>query len=162
MTISGSCNPSDSGFGQPGTNISAGAAFGEPGLTISNHVVLSGLSITGFKGYGISLNGSNNIIKCSWIGTSDGISSKFNSQGGILINGNNNSLGTPDGLINGNLISGNIGVGVQVNSGTHNQAYFNIVGLQIYGSLPLTNSGGGLVIKNGGQLILKNGNKIRS
>lgn len=160
LTLNAPCDTDSYSRGIPGAELSAGTSFNGPGLSLTNNTVVIGLSITGFQGYGIEMNGNNNQISCSWIGTADGTTGLGNAGGGIQINGDNNWLGLNDSK--GNIISGNSGVGINIVNGKNNKAYNNWVGLQKDGISPLKNGGKGLYVEPGGQIELAKGNRIRS
>lgn len=173
VTIAGSCNTVNE-RGVPGTLITTGAfntdsissmALAQPavGITLTNKMTLSGVKIGGFSNTGVVITGNDNAIKCSWLGTSDGTTNQYSNGIGIRIAGSNNTLGEVGNAASGNLISGNTGVGVQLESGAlNNSLYYNWVGVQNDGVGLLLNSGGALRVPAGAQLKVGLGNKFRS
>jgi hypothetical protein len=165
ITIDAGCT-SVSGRGTPGVVLTASGVVSD-GLRISSSTIITGMAITGFGGYAIDIQGNNNQITCSWLGTADGLTAAPNGGGfrlGIVggSSANNNYLGIPGQPQSGNLVSGNNAYGILVNKGTGNQSYYTWIGRQKNGSLGLKNGSGGIKIMVGGQIYLGAGNLIGS
>ena len=160
ITLAGICTDNN-GRGTPGSKIIAGSGAGNNALNMTNNMVLSGVTVTGFSGYALNITGSNNTVSCSWLGTADGSTPAANG-GGVRLAGSNNKLGLPNLPLSGNLISGNSGLGLQVENGSkNNTAYYNLIGYTADGSGSLRNGGGGVKVLSGGQLKFGLGNKVR-
>lgn len=166
VTLDGGCTVSSVGGimrGSPKVRLTSSTVAGA-GLALSgNSTTVSGLAITGFGGYALDISGNNNKVTCSWLGTADGVTASPNGNGvRIAASTSNNQLGQTGISQSGNLISGNSGLGVEVQGGTNNQAYYNWIGFQSNGSGLLKNSNGAIKITNGGQLKFYAGNKVSS
>ncbi len=104
---------------------------GSHGLVIAaNNVTVRGLAIRSFPGDGIHVTGSNAVIVGNYIGTDPGGANPFGNGGvGVRVNGGVSTQigdGTPQAV---NLITGNVGGGVIVQSGAANVSInFNILG----------------------------------
>jgi alpha-tubulin suppressor-like RCC1 family protein len=71
LTIAGTCTVDPAtGRGKPGTLISpaTGVTINTAGLRLTNSTAVRGVELAGFGGNGISINGTNNLVSCSWIG----------------------------------------------------------------------------------------------
>lgn len=82
-------------------------------------------------GIGIEINGSNNTITGAWVGVGRdrGLTSAGNTTAGILINGNNNIIGTPtDNIVERNIIGRNNTDGIQIRSGSENIIQSSFIG----------------------------------
>ena len=101
--------------------------------------------ISGNGQNGVSINGSANSIAGNYIGTNaSGTSALPNAQGGVRLEGLNNTLGgTAAGARN--LISGNSGNGVYIISGNH-RIEGNYIGTNADGTATLPNSVNGVHI----------------
>ncbi len=160
VTLAGSCTDNN-GRGTPETKIIAGSGAGSNALTLTNNMAVSGVAITGFSGYALNITGNNNTVSCSWLGRVDGTSATANG-GGVRLAGSNNKLGLVNQPLSGNLISGNTGVGVQVESGSKgNTAYYNLIGYTADRSGPLRNGSGAVKVLAGGQLNFGPYNRLR-
>jgi hypothetical protein len=123
------------------------------GLTINaDSCTVRGLVINSFQHDGIDVCTNFNTIEGNFIGTNPaGTAALPNGSagnGGVILDFcgtivSNNTIGgiTPDAR---NLISGNIGAGVSM-AGTFNGVQGNFIGTDITGTLPLGNSGVGVV-----------------
>ncbi len=106
ITLSGACTPSGN-LGVPGVQISGSGV--SVGLTLTNSIVITGVSVVSFTNTAISITGSNNRISCSYLGTANGTGSDAapNSAGLRVATGaKNNSLGLANTPNAGNLIVG--------------------------------------------------------
>jgi uncharacterized repeat protein (TIGR01451 family) len=110
--------------------------------------------ISGNKSDGIAVNGgtaaSNNEIIGNLIGTTaNGVAPLGNGQAGIAIDGAAGTLiGMPAAGL-GNVISGNLGPGIEVSGGATGTAIQNdLIGVAIDGQTPLGNSGDGILLDN--------------
>jgi hypothetical protein len=139
----------------------AGANSGAIGLRVTNKVTVRCLAISGFSEFAVSMEGNENQLQSSWLGTPDGLTGS-GSGGGIKIAGNNNLLGIVDTPTGGNHIFGNNNFGVQVASGHDNWAYYNSINLSKNGNLPLPERLSAVYIAAGGQLKFGLGNHIHS
>ena len=135
------------------------------GLTLTNHIHVKGMAISGFDGFGVAMNGDDNILSCSWIGTADGLTSTAaNGSGGITISGSNNHLGIAGDTKSGNLIVANGGPGIRPLSGSNNHSDYSWVGLDHTGAYAasLLNAQGALKVVSGANLLLGPGNRFQS
>lgn len=170
--ITGNCIPKIRLLASP----SADLANLRIGLSLGDKVVVSGLAITGFADFGIEMLGSNNQLLSSFVGISpDGTVSPNGvilagdlpnrPKGGVHIIGSNNSLGLVDTNNSANVISGNKGIGILVESGSiGNHGYYNLIGRlpDLFQSVIHPNTRGAIAVKPGGQLIAGLGNRIQS
>lgn len=169
ITLDGGCTVQDN-RGTPGVQIIAGSGASSNGLSVGNNVTINGLKITGFAGYALDIQGSGNQVTCDWLGTADGTTASANGGGIQLgtVNGtaaNNNSIGLDGQPQSGNIISGNNGngglKGIQMNKGTGNQIYNNLIGFDINGVV-LRNEGGAINIAQGGNIKFGPGNRVHA
>lgn len=160
LTISGGCISDLAGRGIPGSSLIAGPGAGITGLTLNENIILDGVKISGFAGYELEIAGNNNLVTCSWFGTTDGTTST-GLGGGIDLRGSNNQLGlTNDNLKSGNLISGNANIGLLVETGAKNNHLFNNwFGLNATGLAKLPNRGGAMHVLAGGEITFGVGNR---
>jgi len=125
----------------------------EPGIQIlAGNCVVKGLVINRFIDYGINImvNG-NNVIEGNFLGTDiSGTIALGNGNGGIGLGSSNNIVGgTEPG--SGNLISGNVYVGISI-SGTQsngNNVFGNFIGTNITGLDIIPNGTDGINIAQG-------------
>ncbi|HEX2910943.1 MAG TPA: hypothetical protein VH186_09065, partial [Chloroflexia bacterium] len=157
MTIDGSCQNQNI----PGASLQAGPNAAAIGLRLTNLITVKCLSIVGFSDVAISVEGNNNQVISSWLGTLDGHSGT-SPGGGIRINGSNNSLGLAGQAASGNLIFGNNNYAVQVVSGQGNKSYYNTISLHNLGNIALPPAIRALSVVAGGQLKFGPGNHITS
>ncbi|MBN9393177.1 MAG: right-handed parallel beta-helix repeat-containing protein [Chloroflexi bacterium] len=166
ITVDGGCT-AQGNQPTPQVQLIAGTGGVSPdGLGLGSKVTVNGLKITGFTGYALDIQGDNNQVTCSWLGTADGTTASANGGGIRLgtVNGtaaNNNSIGLSGQALSGNVIAGNIGTGLKMNKGSGNQLYYNLVGLNINGDV-LSNTGGAISIQAGGNLKFGTGNRIHA
>ena len=164
LMLMGPCSLDSMGRGLPGTKLvrAANATFSEAGLSLTNNITVRGFALGNFGGYGFAINGNNNVLSCNWIGTTDGMTANPNA-GGIQIQGSNNLLGgSSPSAATGNLISGNLGLGISVESGKANSSGYSWVGLAKDGtsSANLRNKTGALRVNAAAQLKLTPGNRF--
>lgn len=131
----------------------SGAQVGNvTGLTISAaaaNCVVQGLVINSFQHDAMELSSGGNVISGNFIGTDRaGTAALANGSGGlggvILVGGaSDNTVGgtTPAAR---NLISGNIGNGVELGSGSGNTVQGNLIGTDLTGTIALGNTGRGV------------------
>src|SRR4030095_2886837 len=143
------------------SGVNSGANFSGLIINASNCIV-RGLVINRFVHDGIDINGnaaSGNVIEGNFIGTNPaGTAALPNGSGGlgavILGSGtpSNCTVGgtTPDAR---NLISGNIGYGVNLGTGTGNTVQGNLVGTDITGTVALGNTGVGIESDGSNDLV---------
>jgi hypothetical protein len=162
VALEGGCTV-NSGRGAPGVAL-VGSGTITSGLRLSGKANVNGLSVTSFGGYGVEVSGSQNIVRCSWIGTRNGTTANANTGGGVLIKAgaSGNMLGAAGVTSSGNVISGNGGAGVRVEGGLDNMAYYNYIGYAADGTTELRNADGGVRVVSGGQLKFGLGNRVRS
>lgn len=103
-----------------------------------NHV--RGLSVTGFSGHGVLVDGSENRLQCLFVGVEpDGHSARGNAGHGIaVVGGHSNRVGgpaTPDG----NLLSANAGDGLHVEDAINTYIANNGIGIDFSGDPRLAN-----------------------
>ena len=133
-------------------NINAGIANGGFGTFIGGGAPGAGNVISSNDGWGINTGGTNTTIQGNFIGvTADGTVALGNGRSGV-----NFSNGARDALVGGsnagegNVISGNLDVGIEVGSGFGDGPGDNItirgnyIGTDKAGALPLGNLGGGI------------------
>jgi len=122
------------------------------GLTLNaDSCTVSGLVINSFQHDGIDVCTDFNTIEGNFIGTNPAgaaaLPNGFAGNGGVILGFcgtfSNNTIGgtTPSAR---NLISGNIGAGVSM-AGTFNGVQGNFIGTDVTGTLPLGNTGVGVV-----------------
>ena len=118
--------------------------------------------IDGFRGNGIVVNGNNNKIVGSYIGTdvTGKAASNGNAGAGIRVQGANNIIGGTTAA-DRNIISGNqglplgptgahsAGVFITGSGATSNVVEGNFIGTDVMGAKPLPNDGDGIEINNG-------------
>ena len=131
-------------------NSAGGSATGLNLSAISNTV--RGLVINRFDGVGINLSNSNAIVEGNFIGTnSAGTAAQGNGDAGVLINGGTGHMigGTTSAARN--IISGNIGQGVQVLLGpaTGHLIQGNFIGTDVTGAIDLGNVNDGVSMVSG-------------
>ena len=128
---------------------------------------LDGLFLGGFSGYAVSIEGSNNLMTCNYIGLTPAGGSIVPNGGGVRLVGSANELGRSDDPASGNVIAGNSGPGLLVDSQSHgDQLYYTLIGV-----LPPTastllspvNLGGAISIGSGGVgLQVGQGNRFKN
>ncbi len=129
-----------------------GNTIGGPGYGERNE-------ISGNQGNGVSIASDNNFVINNYIGTDAiGAAALGNSANGIVVAGNDNSIG---GLSDstGNLISANGGDGVVVN-GARNKVQGNRIGTNATGNVAFGNTGNGVTIN--GDLNLVGGTTVQN
>jgi photosystem II stability/assembly factor-like uncharacterized protein len=160
IILSATCTPSaGTKLSTPGTRLMAGSGAGSSALTLTSNITLTGLVITGFSGYALNLAGNNNTLGCNWLGTADGATAAANG-GGIHLSGSNNRLGIAGNPASGNLISGNTGSALLLESSSkNNQAFYNWFGYRNDG-LGLLPNQGGIKLLPGAELKFGPGNHL--
>src|SRR5262245_52787998 len=128
------------------------AGAGVNGLAITaGSTTVFGLSIGNFSGNGISLTTlGGNIIRGNYLGMrADGDFAAPNGLAGLFISnsGNNTVGGTLPGQ--GNLVSGNLGYGINLNIGDRNLFEGNLVGVDATASQKRGNAAGGIRVSLG-------------
>jgi autotransporter-associated beta strand protein len=161
VTIDGTTQP---GFASsPLIELDGSNVFTGSGLTImAGNSTVKGLVISNFDtlplmGVGpaaiVLENNGNNLIADNYIGTDiTGENSKPNSVGVVILStSNNNTLGGTTATAR-NLISGNRGDGVDIQS-SDNQVQGNYIGTDVTGTTPLGNGSHGVVVEGGSNTI---------
>lgn len=145
---------------RPVIELNGSLAGNVSGFTINaNQVSIRGLAINRFQRYGIEIlnSSSRNIIDGNYIGTDiNGTAALGNSRGIVITSGENTNPN--DNIIQNNVISGNILLGVLVNGDANadkrgNTIVNNLIGTDYTGKKVLGNtdkeSGHGIVIGHG-------------
>ncbi len=136
-----------------GENIDLGSADGGYGLVISaGDSVVRGLAIVNTPGKGLILTqGGNNVVQSNWIGVDPqtGAAAPTREAGIAIMEGSsNNVIGVtcpveaPCVAAGANLISGNLGAGVQIYDGNGNAISGNRIGTTLNGLEALPNAEG--------------------
>ena len=135
---------------------SAGA--GVNGLTLNGgNSTVRGLVINGFDGTGIDLSGSGDIVAGNFIGiNSTGTGAQGNGATGVLIHSGSGHLVGGTVAAARNVISANIGHGVQVLLGAamNHLVQGNFIGTDATGTIGLGNQGDGVEMLSGTQNII--------
>jgi CSLREA domain-containing protein len=125
------------------------------GNVIGGSLAGEGNIISGNDGSGISLNASSSltIVRGNYVGTdfSGTVALANGGLGGIVVSSSDNTIGG-DGLGDGNLISGNAGVGIFL-SGNNNRVAGNLIGTDHSGTVDLGNSSRGVGVNGTGNVI---------
>ncbi len=130
------------------------------GLNIqADNCTVKGLVINSFPGNALDVFSNGNVITGNFIGTNTAgtaaLPNGSQGQGGVILvsSASNNTVGgtTPAAR---NLISGNIGEGISVQSGTGNVAQGNLIGTDVTGSLPLGNTDRGVFVFPGSNALV--------
>ena len=105
--------------------------------------------ISGNTGYGVEVNGTGNVLRGNFIGTDPaGTVALPNTLSSVNVVGSGNTIGGPNSvagvLDGGNLISGNTGDGILLNSSSGNRVQGNFIGTDPSGTLDLGNGGAGV------------------
>ncbi|MEP7357882.1 MAG: hypothetical protein ABI847_11615 [Anaerolineales bacterium] len=122
-----------------------GVYIGGSGNTIGGQNAYVQRNVISDNFEGISISGADNRVRGNFIGTTaDGLSAAGNSYG-VYIGGNHNVIGS-EAALGRNLISGNKGLGVRINTAEANVVVGNVIGLALDGSSPLPNAGNGIEV----------------
>ena len=136
-----------------GVFVGGGSGDTVGGTTTDARNVISG------NNRGVQFNGSDHFLQGNYIGTdltgsvaipnvNEGVS--LNSTTGVLVGGATPVPGTPPG----NVISGNVGIGLDVFAGASgNQIEGNVIGADATGANPLGNSLSGVTLGGGGNAV---------
>lgn len=141
-----------SGFlGTPILELDGSSAGSLPGLRLlGGNTSVSALVLNRFKGGAIHIKGpGTNTVVGNFLGTDpSGTLARPNNQTGILIEASSgNRIGTSEAG-QGNLISGNNGVGVYLLNAKGNMVEGNRIGVAVNGDLALPNSQNGVALYN--------------
>src|SRR5262249_36601418 len=129
------------------------------GLNIqADNCTVQGLVINSFPGNAIDISSNGNVIAGNFIGTNTaGTAALPNGAfgiGAVILAGSasNNTVGgiTPAAR---NLISGNVGEGVQFFTGTGNMAQGNLIGTDVTGTVALGNSDRGVIVDGTNDIV---------
>ncbi len=131
----------------------AGAGSNCNGLVLAGgQSTVQGLVISGFSGAGIVIEGpGGDLVQANQVGTDpSGTRAQPNGVGIEVVGCSSNTIGGASvGM--GNLISGNLGAGVEVvrstQDSTNNLIAGNLIGTTANGSAPLGNQGNGILIE---------------
>ncbi|MEZ6078124.1 MAG: LamG-like jellyroll fold domain-containing protein [Pirellulaceae bacterium] len=158
VTIDASSQPGYAGSPQISLVAGASRQFGFQLLAGSDYSTVRGFNIQGFSTAGIYIESSYNTIAGNWIGVNaTGTAAAANGNGIDIWQGDNNILGGT-GTYDRNVISGNSGNGVAINSSANNtQILGNYVGLNATGTAAIANGNHGLDIYNSSGTIIGNG-----
>jgi trimeric autotransporter adhesin len=159
-TIDAGCDV-ENGRGVPSVQLKAIGISGD-GLKLSGNSTLRGLAITNFGGWGVEIGGVGNQLLCNYIGTADGVNFAPNGGGGVRVlnSAGNTLIGANVQPDSGNLISGNTGTGLLIESGaTGTQMAYTLIGYQKGGTFKLLNARS-LDLKPGAKLVMGLGNRI--
>ena len=155
VLINGEVQSLFTGGSPPLVRIDGGSSSSADGLTLaqgSGGSTIQGLCISGFaNGAGIHIESAGNLIVGNYLGTDITGEKARNNLTGILIdNASNNTIGAANVLtdylqiatLNGNLISGNTGNGLDIrgNQASGNVVLGNLIGVERSGSKPLGNA----------------------
>ncbi len=144
-----------------GTNVNGAAALanasgvaigaGASSNTVGGTVAGNGNVISGNSGDGVGdIDANSNLIAGNWIGTvAGGTAALANTGDGVYVAGSSSITIGGTGLGAGNLISGNDSNGVEINDSTNSLIQGNLVGLDQTGTLPLGNTGDGVLVDYG-------------
>ncbi len=116
----------------------------------SDGSLVRGLVVNGSESYGLVVASNGNTIETSFIGTNAFGTLAVPNLNGMLVSGNNNTIGGEAGAagVVGNLISGNAEAGLQI-TGASNIVRGNYIGLNADGSAALANTLLGVEVLNG-------------
>jgi hypothetical protein len=134
--------------GSPRVELNGTAAGpGAIGITISAPgVTIRRLVINRFSSSGIAIQADNCVIQDNFIGTdATGTLALPNAEGGVLVDTSGNLIGGTV-ITQRNLISGNSGYGINLNSSlaTNNTIQGNFIGTDVSGTAALGNGGAGI------------------
>ena len=124
-------------------NTIGGTTAAARNIISGNNALTSGTPVSG---HGVSVGGTNNSVIGNYIGTDiTGTVDLGNVQDGILVTGNNNTIGgTTAGA--GNVISGNDFLGIALSGGTGTVIVGNFIGTNAAGTGDLGNTSNGVRI----------------
>lgn len=108
-------------------------AAGANGLVVAGHQnSVRGLVISHFSGHGVVVRGDKNTLQCLFIGTDEtGMRPAGNGGDGIVVEaGRSNQIGGRE-RADGNLISGNAGIGLRRRDALGTAEQFNYIGVNI-------------------------------
>jgi hypothetical protein len=154
FATNGSNRMSDNFIGTDATGTQAVPNSGNGISVTSSNNLIGGLSagirniISGNKGNGLLIGGTGNLVQGNYIGTDiAGTAVLGNSQMGVRVNAQNNSIGgtTPTA---GNLISGNGQGGLEIFDSA-NMVQGNLIGTNLTGTVALANAGAGIFVTFG-------------
>ena len=116
----------------------------------SDGSLVRGLVVNGSESYGLVVASNGNTIESTFIGTNAFGTLAVPNLNGMLVSGNNNTIGGEAGAagVVGNLISGNAEAGLQI-TGANNEVKGNWIGLTSDGLSALPNTLLGVEILNG-------------
>jgi hypothetical protein len=139
-------------------NGDSGVFVGGSGNTVGG-ATAAARNIISANGRGVQFNGTGHFLQGNFIGTDvTGTIARPNQNEGVNVNSATNviigGLTSNPGLAPGNLISGNIGIGLDLFAGSNNnQIQGNIIGADVMGTNPLGNSLAGVSISGSGNTV---------
>jgi hypothetical protein len=109
-----------------------------------------GLVINRWDDRGVDVDGSGNAVSGNFVGTdaSGNLDRGNGSFGGVLVDGDSNIVGGTSPAAR-NVISGNDGEGININSGSRNEVQGNLIGTKKDGVGALGNAGDGVFVHDG-------------
>lgn len=154
VLIDGTSAPGYVACGMPMIVVNGAAAAGN-GLQLlsgASGSTIQALNVISFPANGIQMiNSDNNVIRACYIGTTqNGLAAAGNNQNGLQVElgSDFNTIGGPNAC-DGNVISGNNGSGISLNSSNSNTISGNIVGLNFSGTAGVANRAPGILLVNG-------------
>lgn len=139
VVIDGTTQPGYAG--KPLIEIRGTPLSGFDGLGIyGSGSTVKGLVVNSFLGSGIRLVGSNDLVTNCYVGTDfTGAVAMGNGGSGIVTNNGSNDTIGGTGANERNLVSNNVYLGIEIESGSNNLIIGNYVGTDITGMLPMGN-----------------------
>jgi hypothetical protein len=138
-------------------NTGAGVEVTDSGNTVGG-TTAAARNVISANNRGVQFEGSEHVLQGNFIGTDvTGTIALPNQNEGVNVDGGSVLIGgltSVPGTAPGNLISGNIGIGVDLFAGaSDNQIEGNIIGADITGTLPLGNSLAGITLTGSGNTV---------
>jgi len=128
---------------QPLPNVGGIGVLAGFNTTIGGTAPGAGNLISGNRGPGVSIGGTNNLIQGNFFGTDASGTQALGNETGIAVSGDNNLIGGtfPEArnLISGNGIADNRGYGIALGGGPDNKIEGNYIGTDVTGTKPIPN-----------------------